>query len=289
MNVHGGVSAGEFQVFKYAPLAARSGRYQSYDSPPDQYHRNCISTNVVLLTDPAEPDDRGDQNTRRGLKTNHATWDQWLAIRQRYNHDVAKILNWQVAADEARCRADLTAANPPRKCRKWIREFVWLADRHLIVLDFVQTANPRIKCQWQLHADTPPTIQDRQFTVVNEAPDLNWARPALKPKVRRARLVCQTLAPKNYTVIVHGDQQARSFGADGESLGPTEGNPYHRRFGKHVVQLDAGDASAGVMFLNVLTAQDADQELPPPASYRQSEPGTIELQIGRLTTHLQVP
>ena len=55
LDVHGGVAAGEFQVFKHAPLAARSGRYASYDSPPDQYHRNCISTNVVLFTDPAVP------------------------------------------------------------------------------------------------------------------------------------------------------------------------------------------------------------------------------------------
>lgn len=81
MNVHGGVSAGEFQVFRCAPLAARSGKYGSYDSKPDRYHRNCISTNVVLMTDPSDPNDRGDQNTRRGLKTDHKTWKEWLAIR----------------------------------------------------------------------------------------------------------------------------------------------------------------------------------------------------------------
>ena len=68
MDVHGGVAAGEFQVFKYAPLASRGGRYSRYDSPPDQYHRNCISTNVVLFTDPTVPEDRGDQNSRSGLK-----------------------------------------------------------------------------------------------------------------------------------------------------------------------------------------------------------------------------
>src|SRR5206468_2345658 len=49
----------------------------------DQYHRNAASANVVLFTDPDKPDDRGDQNTRKGLKTDHATWDQWLKIRER--------------------------------------------------------------------------------------------------------------------------------------------------------------------------------------------------------------
>ncbi|UCF14688.1 MAG: hypothetical protein JSW59_14840, partial [Phycisphaerales bacterium] len=78
MDVHGGVAAGEFQIFRYAPLAARSGRYSSYDSPADQYHRNCISANVVLFTDANDPEDRGDQNSRCGLKQDHKTWGDWL-------------------------------------------------------------------------------------------------------------------------------------------------------------------------------------------------------------------
>ena len=142
MDVHGGVAAGEFQVFKYAPLASRGGRYSSYDSPPDQYHRNCISANVVLFTDPTIPEDRGDQNSRSGLKSDHATWDQWMRIRDRNGLDVARIVNWQVGAGEARCRADLTKTIPAGKCRTWIREFVWLANKHLVVLDIVETTSP---------------------------------------------------------------------------------------------------------------------------------------------------
>ncbi|MHC4177305.1 MAG: hypothetical protein ACYSWU_07355, partial [Planctomycetota bacterium] len=190
MNVHGGVAAGEFQVFKHAPLAARSGRYSSYDSPPDQYHRNCISANVVLFTDRAIPKDRGDQNSRRGLKTDHKTWAQWLEIRERNRLDVARITNWQVRQGEARCRADLTKTNLGAKCRQWIREFVWLAGKHLIVLDIIETTKPEIRRQWQLHGTSRPDVGDRVLTLTNRAPRMNWADPALKPKNQEGRLFC---------------------------------------------------------------------------------------------------
>ena len=78
---------------------------------------------MVLFTDPAIADDRGDQNSRRGLKSDHTMWDDWLRIRERNQLDVAEILDWQVHPHEARCRADLTKANPASKCRRWNREF----------------------------------------------------------------------------------------------------------------------------------------------------------------------
>ena len=90
----------EFQVFRHAPLAARGGRYTNYDAPEDQYHRNCVSANVVLFTARDDPNDRGDQRTREGLKSDHATWDQWLQIRRRYGMDVATITRWDVGEIE---------------------------------------------------------------------------------------------------------------------------------------------------------------------------------------------
>ena len=135
----------------------------------------------MLFTDPAVPDDRGDQNTRRGLKTDHKTWAEWLEIRQRNQLDVARITDWHVRPGEARCRADLTKTNPASKCRQWIREFVWLANKHLVVLDIVETPKPEIRRQWQLHAVNRPKIGDRMLTVTNRPPERSWAEPALKP------------------------------------------------------------------------------------------------------------
>jgi len=287
MNVHGGVAAGEFQVFKHAPLAARSGRYASYDSPADQYHRNCISANVVLFTDPAVPDDRGDQHSRRGLKTDHATWDQWLEIRGRNGLDVARITDWQVRPGEARCRAELT--NPEDKCKRWIREFVWLAGKHLVVLDIIETAKPQIRRQWQLHSARRPEMGDRLLTLTNEAPEVNWTDPALKPRTREGRLFCRTLIPHDYRLILHSDGKAEAFDPAGRPLGAVDGNSYHRNYGQHVVQIDPERDVAETVFLHVLTATDAEQRTPPRASYRISGPGRIELTVEEASTTLAVP
>jgi hypothetical protein len=289
MDVHGGVAAGEFQVFKYAPLAARSGRYSSYDSPPDQYHRNCISTNVVLFTDPADPDDRGDQNTRRGLKTDHKTWEEWMRIRQRNQMDVARIIDWQAGPTEARCRADLTDTNSDEKCQQWIREFVWLANKHLVVLDIVQTPTPEIRRQWQLHAASRPDVGDRLLTIANRSPEQNWADPALKPKSDEGRLFCQTLLPRQYRLILHNEGKAEAFDPTGKPLGPVDGNAYHQQYGQKVVQINPGNMRTKTVFLHVLTAVKTTELIPPKATYRVDKHGQIELTVDGAKTSLVVP
>lgn len=289
MDVHGGVAAGEFQVFKYAPLAARSGRYSSYDSPPDQYHRNCISANVVLLLDGSVPDDRGDQNTRRGLKTDHATWAEWLAIREKNKLDVAEITEWQVSPGLARCRADLTRTNPPTKCKTWIREFVWLADKHLIVLDIVETATPEIKRLWQLHSQTGPQIGPHCVTIVNQIPDRRWADDRLRPRPGQARLFCQTLVPRRYTVVLHGGGKAAAYDQSGRLLGDVEGNPYHLKYGNHVLQIDPGNHDTRSVFLHVLTAVDASETLAPKCRLHLSKPGQLEIDVEGHKAVLSVP
>jgi hypothetical protein len=289
MDVHGAVAAGEFQIFKHAPLAARSGRYGSYDSPADQYHRNCISANLVLFTDTADPDDRGDQHSRRGLKQDHRSWDAWLAIRQRYNLDVVDILQWQVGEQEARCRADLTRANAKNKCDRWIREFVWLANRHLIVLDIVEVPSLAIKAHWQLHCPTQPQIRDHQITVANSPPRISWADPTLQPASQDARLFCQILAPQDYTLLLHADGKAQAFEADGRGRGICEANPYHQEFGGKVVQIEAADETKQTVFLHVLTVAEKSQIGPPEIAMRFIGPGEVELEVDGRKTSLTVP
>ncbi|MBN1418780.1 MAG: hypothetical protein JXP34_08380 [Planctomycetes bacterium] len=289
LNVHGGVSAGEFQIFKYAPLASRSGRYSSYDSPPDQYHRNAISTNVVLFTDPAVPNDRGDQNTRSGLKSDHRTWADWLAIRERNRLDVATITDWRVDAKEARCRADLSRTVPESKCRRWIREFVWLNDAHLIVLDIVETAKPEIRRLWQLHALARPEVGPNLLTILHRPPERSWADGRLKPKREEARLFCRTLLPRAHEVVVHADRKAEAFDPAGRSRGAVEGDPHHLQFGGYVVQIDPGNEGTRTVFLHVLTAVDADRAKPPDATCRLAKPGRLDVTVDGATMALAVP
>jgi hypothetical protein len=223
------------------------------------------------------------------LKTDHATWDQWLALRERHGMDVASITDWQMREGEARCRADLTRTNPADKCTQWIREFVWLANRHLLVLDIVETASPQIRRQWQLHSPTVPEIGDRLVTIQNAAPDQRWADPRLQPKNSRARLFCQTLLPEEYAVIVHGDDGATSYTASGQLQESVEGNMYHRQFGRHVLQFDPGTDNSRNVFLHVLTAVETSESTPPAVSWRVLSRGKLEVKVNGIVTQLTVP
>jgi hypothetical protein len=223
------------------------------------------------------------------LKTDHKTWAEWITIRERNQLDVARIIDWQVRPGEARCRADLTKANREGKCRQWIREFVWLANKHLVVVDIVETPKPEIRRQWQLHALSRPEIGDHMFTLTSRAPERGWAEPALKPRSQEGRLVCQTLIPLDYRLIFHGDGKAEAFDSAGKSLGPVEGNPYHREYGQKVVQIDPGNDGTQTVFLHVLTATEVGEMTPPRATYRVSKPGQIELTVDGVTTSLAVP
>lgn len=292
MDVHGGVAAGEFQVFKFAPLASRSGRYERYDSAPDQYHRNCISANVVLFTDPAIVNDRGDQNSRAGLKTDHATWDEWLGIRRRNALDVATITDWKVADGEARCRADLTRTNGITKCKRWEREFVWLANKHLVVLDIIEKGNPHVRPHWQLHLPGRPDVGDRLLTVSNRPPDAKhqWEDERLRPADPNARLFCRTLLPREYSLVVHGGGQAEAFDPTGRSTGAAPGNPYHLEFGGDVIQIDPVNAGPRVVFLHVLTAAGGgEMDKPPAASHRLVRPGLMEITVDESKATVGVP
>jgi hypothetical protein len=288
VDVHGAVAAGEFQVFRHAPLADRGGRYGNYDSPADQYHRNAISANVVLFTDPARPDDRGDQHTRAGLKSDHATWQQWLDLRARHGHDVARVLDWSVKPGEARLRADLTGANP-RTCRRWEREFVWLADAHLVVLDVVETSRPEVARTWQLHLPDAPTVGDRLLSVANRAPDRPWADDRLRPRPAEGRLFVRTLLPEAYTLTLDRRDGAEAFGPDGRSRGPVGGNRFHREFGRFVAGIDPAAGSDRTVFLHVLTATDAAHDAPPAATHRVVGPGLLEVTVAGAAALLRVP
>jgi hypothetical protein len=242
-----------------------------------------------LFTDPANPDDRGDQNSRRGLKQDHKTWADWLAIRERYDLDVAHVLDWKAAEGEARCRADLTATNAKSKCQMWIRELVWLADKHLIVLDIIETTSPGIKSQWQLHCPTKPQIGDHQITISNRPPERSWADPKFKPDSEEARLFCQTVAPRDYTLLLHADGKVQAFHADGRNLGTCECNPYHQKFGGSVVQIETAGRIPQKVFLHVLTATDEDGSVPPKIEMRLVTPGRVELSVDDARTILAVP
>jgi hypothetical protein len=203
--------------------------------------------------------------------------------------NVARIIDWQVRPGEVRCRADLTKANSDSKCEQWIREFVWLDNKHLVVLDIIQTPTPEIRRQWQLHATSRPELGDHVLAVTSQAPDQHWPKASLKPKSREGRLFCQTLIPHDYRLILYDEGECEAFDPTGKLLGPVEGNADHREYGRKVVQIDPGNVRTKTIFLHVLTATGTEETTPPEAAFQVSTRGDIQLSVNRKTVSLSVP
>jgi hypothetical protein len=111
----------------------------------------------------------------------------------------------------------------------------------------------------------------------------------LQPASESAILFCQTLAPRDYTLLLHADGKAEAFGPDGRSRGICEANPFHREFGGNVVQIEAADEARKMVFLHVLTAAEESQTDPPEIAIQLIGPGEAELEIDGRKTSLTVP
>jgi len=202
---------------------------------------------------------------------------------------VAAITDWQVGADLSRCRGDLSRTNPTR-CKQWVRELVWLGRKHLVVLDVIETARPDIVRRWQLHLPSRPELGDRVLSVTNRPPDRNWAQPQLKPESEQARLFCQTLLPRDYTLLLYADAKAEGFDPAGKSkAGAPAPNEQHLKFGRVVAQIEPGGGDTRTVFLHVLTACDPDATKAPQATFRQAGPGKLAITVDGQTVELAVP
>jgi hypothetical protein len=135
---------------------------------------------------------------------------------------------------------------------------------------------------------TRPQVEDRLLTVVDRAPEKTWANAALQPPTRAGRLFCQTLLPRQYRVILHGDGRAEAFTADGRPLGATDGNAHHLEYGRHVVQIDPGDDGTKTVFLHVLTATGGAQAEPPKAICDAAGSRAIDVTVDGETVRLDV-
>jgi hypothetical protein len=126
------------------------------------------------------------------------------------------------------------------------------------------------------------------FTVTNRPPEQRWYDPTIQPENPEGRLFCQTMLPRQYSLVLHSDGKAEAYDSAGKSLGLVEGNSYHRDYGQTVVQIDPGNIGKRTVFLQVLTAVDAVHSTPPDVKYREFERGKIELTIDGATTRLAV-
>ncbi|MBQ9503110.1 MAG: heparinase II/III family protein [Lentisphaeria bacterium] len=140
---------------------------------------------------------------------------------------------------------DSTACYRKEKCRKMIRQFVYIRPDYFVVCDTLETVRPDQKQTWLLHSQNEPSESEDVFSFDED----------------RGRLFCRTFLPEGFTRVKIGGP-GREFWSDGKNypLGKTRTGEYARRykgkkpplFGNWRVELSPGRPAAQVRFLNLI-------------------------------------
>ena len=138
---------------------------------------------------------------------------------------------------------DSTACYRKEKCRKMIRQFVFIQPDYFVVCDTVESVEPGQTQTWLLHSQNEPVESNDQFHFDEEA----------------GRLFCRTFLPKDFKRTKVGGP-GKEFWVDGKNypLGKTRLEEYKKRkvkktlWGNWRVELTAGQPSEKVRFLNLI-------------------------------------
>ncbi|MBQ6596004.1 MAG: heparinase II/III family protein, partial [Lentisphaeria bacterium] len=138
---------------------------------------------------------------------------------------------------------DSTACYRKEKCRKMIRQFVFIRPDYFVICDTVESVKPEQTQTWLLHSQNEPVEEKDQFHFDENA----------------GRLFCRTFLPKDFRRTKVGGP-GKEFWVDGKNypLGKTRLEEYKKRkvkktlWGNWRVELTAGKPTAQVRFLNLI-------------------------------------
>ena len=144
---------------------------------------------------------------------------------------------------------DSTACYRPEKCRKMIRQFVFIQPDYFVICDTVESVKPEQTQTWLLHSQNEPVEEKDQFHFDE----------------RDGRLFCRTFLPKDFKRTKIGGP-GKEFWVDGKNypLGKTRLEEYKKRkvknlWGNWRVELTAGQPTSKVRFLNLIQVGMKDQ------------------------------
>ena len=161
---------------------------------------------------------------------------------------------------------DSTACYRPEKCKKMIRQFVFIRPDYFVICDTVESVKPDQTQAWLLHSQNEPVEEDDVFHFDEGA----------------GRLFCRTFLPKGYKRTKIGGP-GREFWVDGKNwpLGKTRMEIYRKRnvkktlWGNWRVELTAGKPTAKVRFLNLIQVGMKDR-LPKMVNSEYVKDGLLE-------------
>lgn len=260
---HGHFDQGHFEIFCWKPLLLDSGYYDGMDTPhATRYFKRAIAHNTILIADPSDPKDTGDQ--RRFSYQVAGNMEAYFAAKQCQTGD---LLDFRCEKDYAVAVGEAAEAYDPAKVRQFTRTLVYLPPAHLIVHDLVRTAKPGMKVTLLLHYPTAPKIEGNRVEIENDG----------------ARLVSRTLLPANAKIA-----DLPGFMVNGENVPPKRKRISEDWMGAGRVEVTPGTPGGTadgdtVRFLHVLTI--GGEKTAEPEVQMTEKNGAVELQVGpkRLT------
>ena len=190
---HQHYEAGNFEIFRYEPLATESGEYVSYSSSHDvNWLIRTIAHNCILVYEPGESwknlrDGDRNQHANDGGQTNAWDWPvatlaDWDKRREKFER--AKLVAYENQPGYMFVAGDCTKAYAPSKLSLCLRQIVFLRPSTVVVFDRVVSTRPDYEKTWLLHMKNEPQIEGNRVTIA----------------AGKGRLICQTLLPEDPTI-----------------------------------------------------------------------------------------
>ena len=183
---HQHYDVGNFEIFRYEPLAIESGEYLWGGPHAINWYIRTIAHNCMLVYLPGE---NSWQRMRDGGQTpvvndggQAKRWD-WVSSsleewQAKPEYQRGKILAYDNQSDFLYVAGDCTAAYVPEKLQSWIRQIVFLRPHTFVLLDRVISTQPEYEKTWLLHMHQEPQIKGQTMTITN-GPGRLWVQTLL--------------------------------------------------------------------------------------------------------------
>lgn len=282
---------GNFELFKYAPLAIDSGYYSEWGSNHrENYYSRTVAHNTMTIFQPEEKFQSSYKNAgindggqrvvwyyRGSTQQQSFTLSDYLAKKKTGAHyETGDITNFEADNNYAYINADITnaynnpefsAENNKPKITEFKRQIVVLKPAYFfIIFDKLSSVKPEYKKAWLLHSVTEPVLMNAK-PVDAGLGYAAYASGIVRIDNEKGRLFCTTVYPDKPRITIIGGP-GYEFWANGYNQ--DQGVPLtfekHAESGAWRIEVEPSVPSEDDIFLHVLYPCDVSTESMPPVA-----------------------
>ncbi len=173
-NGHQHFEVGNFEVFRYEPLATESGEYVDYLSDHSvNWLIRTIAHNCITVYMPGETwsmlrDGGRHTYANDGGQAKKWSWtadnlEEWMARRETFER--GRIIAYENRDEYFFIAGDCTSAYSPEKLKNWVRQILFIRPHTFVIFDSVVSPDASFTKTWRLHCRNEPELSGDTFTV----------------------------------------------------------------------------------------------------------------------------